>query len=378
MAMLLAGLGIGALLGGNKSEQIQKSLTEVVNKHITNISMSSKTTINKSQSSKQVQNINLTGAKLSGNCKLDFSQDMTSKLTSIVELTDEQKNDLATKIQNHLTEKFKQGNEQKAAGFSFGSNTQKQTIESDSKTINKITKNIETAIEKNIDISQGSVQIQNVILEKAICDQNASASFKQKMVVEQISKDISKNVMENVVKTEALTKKELAAEQRNKQITEGITGCGSSCLPMLCCCIIPLVLGYCYRGHAALAAGCIILLCSVVGSIYDYTKTEDKDKGSKTLRMVRIIVLALVSLGLIGYGGYTMVAGGTCDLESIKQQGQQMYTQGRQMFTSRTPAPVPVSAKLTNRTPLPTRRVGGRRGGGTKQTYFITSKLLSY
>lgn len=307
---------------GNKQEQATKSVSKAINNVMTKFSTKLSTTVNTSQDAVQVQNNTMRNVQMSG-CSVVYNQEMNSTLKSWVEISDENKSELANKLTTKLKEELAQTNKQMVKGFAFGKNESKQVLDSTTITENNMKQELETSIEKIIKTENDGYQIQNNDWENVKCT-DGKIEYNQKMLIELLSKNMTKSIVNKVVVNEAMADLQKKVKQKNEQTAKGF-GLGFMCLCVLCCLSSCMSVGAAYVNAKKMLPFILMIIGFVMivsgsSSIYlsqqdpedeDSMSKEDKDKYKKTAKgfLVSGIIFILFGLLLLGVGG-AMVVGG--------------------------------------------------------------------
>lgn len=186
------------------------------------------------------------------------------------------KSDNATQISNNILSKIeasaKQTSEQRNAGINLGQvNLNKQVVRISEQISNDIESNVRTTLQNDVNSVGQITQVLEVNWSGSkisgndcTIDQNASLAVTASNLTDSINRTIIDNNITNELSADI--------EQANKQVNEGLFGCGEQCVQ--CVMIISIVIG-------------IIMVAAIIGSVLAKRKKknpmgEDMEEGEGT------------------------------------------------------------------------------------------------
>ena len=303
-------------MGTNVSTQNIDSMTQTINKSLTDVSTKYSTKVESSNITNQEMELNVGD---STGCSFQLSQNSKNNLAAMShfsnEIANEVTNALTTKLQEELEQIVKQKNE----GINFGQ-TNVAALNTISNTLaqNEIENIIKTEISNEISNTAESGQTIKINIGKLTCPANNPLFIvTQEMIIEQISNNIANNIVKNTLTNTSA----IEAIKKIKQTSEQ-TNAGLSCGGM----IILLILAYAFKtffGYKILCYIIPIFIGVVAYGIYYYSKTDLKI----TLGVLIVCEIILICLELyVIYKAISkkgVVTPLTEELEKLKKASQE-------------------------------------------------------
>ena len=183
-------------MGTNVSTQNIKSMTNTINKTLTNVSQNFSTTATSINTSRQ--DMELIIGEATG-CSFKLTQDSRSNLAAMSKFSNEISNEVANQLKNTLKEEIAQIVKQKNEGINFGqTNVSALNTISNTYLENNIENIIKTSISSTISNTVDSEQKIKITIGKLTCpSDNSSFIVSQEMIIEQISTNIVNNLVKN-------------------------------------------------------------------------------------------------------------------------------------------------------------------------------------
>jgi hypothetical protein len=276
-------------MGVNQSVQISDSISKTVNNTLTEVVNNMKTTSRTDTFVKQTAYVNL---KHIHGCKnIDIQQISSIDVSALTQMTDETKNDLATKLANNVSDQISQVLAQKNSGLNLGQiNSGYIKSEVQKYLTNNINNIVKTSMEKSIVQTTGTEQKVYINVEDATdCENlNAIQGASISIVANAITKSIADNVVKSSAVNDATTKVSQESDQKNAGLSFGVGF------------LLILFLGvFClFKGLLAKIVAFIVpILMGVVGyyihTTLQYNNSKD-DKQKHKLTLYSLIALEVL------------------------------------------------------------------------------------
>jgi hypothetical protein len=211
-------------MGANVSTQNIESMTETINKTLTDVSNNFSTILENNNVSKQEMELYI-GESIG--CSFQLTQNSKNNLQAMSNFSNEISNDVANKLTNTLRQQLEQIVKQKNEGINFGqTNVSALNTISDDTLTNDIKNIINTSITSQISNTAESGQTIKITIGKLSCPENNSLFIvTQEMIIEQISDNIANNLVKNTLSNDAVNDAvktiKQTSEQKNAMLSFG-------------------------------------------------------------------------------------------------------------------------------------------------------------